>query len=143
MPRYDMAGSDSPEFSALTPFAQGYVEAAFFTSASDPDDELYGKGFCDLSAESVAEIVSECERFTAENAPMIEALVADGGPRGDYDEAAAGRDFWFTRNGHGVGYWDRGFAGDAELAAHHLSEAAERAGQKDVYLGDDGSVYGM
>lgn len=24
-----------------------------------------------------------------------------------YDETQAGRDYWFTRNGHGVGFWDR------------------------------------
>lgn len=143
MPRYEMPGADAPDFSALTKFAQGYVKAAFFTASGDPDDELDGKGFSDLSAETVAEIVRECEDFRADNGPMIESLIEDGGPGGDYDEAAAGRDFWFTRNGHGVGYWDRGFAGDMGLVAQHLSDAAERAGQKDIYLGDDGTVYGM
>jgi hypothetical protein len=24
-----------------------------------------------------------------------------------YSEEQAGRDFWFTRQGHGVGFWDR------------------------------------
>jgi len=24
-----------------------------------------------------------------------------------YDDEQAGRDFWFTRQGHGVGFWDR------------------------------------
>ena len=29
------------------------------------------------------------------------------GPRSGYCEEQAGRDFWFTRQGHGAGFWDR------------------------------------
>lgn len=139
----ETSGVSERDLAKLTPFARGYVEAAFFTSASDPDDELYEKGFFDLSVDAMADIISDCERFRAENAEMIDTLIEDGGLGGDYGEEAAGHDFWLTRNGHGAGYWDRGFRGDAALAAERLTDAARMAGQRDIYLGDDGSVCGM
>ena len=50
----------------------------------------------------------------------------DFGPYG-----RAGHDFWLTRNGHGVGFWD----GDwPEPFAEQLTEAAKRAGGRDLYV---------
>lgn len=54
------------------------------------------------------------------------------------DEAQNGHDFWLTRNGHGVGFWDRGYdkeVGDA------LTKASESFGEVDLYVGDDGRIY--
>jgi hypothetical protein len=49
-----------------------------------------------------------------------------------------GHDFWLTRNGHGVGFWDRGLGelGDT------LTTWASSYGTVYLYVGDDGMVYG-
>ena len=49
----------------------------------------------------------------------------------------AGRDFWFTRCGHGVGFWDRGLGATGD----ELSEIARKFGNRDMVLGDDKKVY--
>ena len=94
-------------------------------------------GFADLTPESLASIIADCAAFQAANAETLAKayghgfparVIGDGTlpdshrPAWEYDAAAAGRDFLYTRAGHGVGFWDRGLGevGDA------LSEAAGR-----------------
>ena len=43
----------------------------------------------------------------------------------------AGHDFWFTRNGHGVGFWDRPEV-YGNTIAESMTERAARFGQADV-----------
>ncbi len=55
------------------------------------------------------------------------------------DDEAAGHDFWLTRNGHGAGFWD----GDwPEPAATRLTASSKKYGEFNLYLGDDGKIYG-
>lgn len=42
--------------------------------------------------------VEDCARFQAEAGDRIGDSV--------FDREHAGRDFWYTRNGHGCGFWD-------------------------------------
>jgi hypothetical protein len=122
-------------WSDLDSFTQGYVEALFFTSQGD-DGEAFAEGFADLAPETLARIIADCAAFQ-EGSAWLRAVNAAKG----YDfpgEADAGRDFWFTRNGHGCGFWD----GDwPELHATALTDAAHAFGNVDAYLGDDGKVY--
>ena len=53
----------------------------------------------------------------------------------------AGHDFWLTRNGHGPGFWDRPEI-YGEEKAQELSALAETFGVVDLYVGDDGRIYG-
>jgi hypothetical protein len=119
----------------LDAFTQGYVEAMFFTSTGD-DGEAFAEGFADLAPETLARIIADCAKFQ-EGSAWLRAVNAAKG----YDfpgEADAGRDFWFTRNGHGCGFWD----GDwPEPHATALTDAARAFGEVDAYLGDDGKVY--
>ena len=58
----------------------------------------------------------------------------------DFDREQAGRDLWYTRNGHGVGFWDR----DDDVYGPHadaLCEVARAMGSVDLYRGDDGKLY--
>jgi hypothetical protein len=123
-------GDQAREFARLDAFTQGYVEALFFTNCSSSDDgDLAGKGFMDLASESLELIVGECAAFqaTANVAELIEGR-----------EIEAGRDFWFTRCGHGCGFWD----GDwPKAVGGFLTFHAMHAGNRDVYLGDDKKVY--
>lgn len=177
------------DWASLDSFTQGYIEALFFTEeeslraemrahslAADgltPDDDesdesaaafesLYPVGFSDLAPEALARIIADCEAFQRDNA----ATLAEAYAR-DYDAAQAGRDYWFTRNGHGVGFCDRdalepqGDAWDAlqrpldtwsaEERALHARLKAESLGERlnaacryqevSAYLGDDGKVH--
>jgi hypothetical protein len=177
MPQYEMDKSGEVEgktFDDLSPFVQGYLEAAFFTNENtgvsmveydDPEvqeDIREGRSdgevpadadFGDIYPGSLATAIRECEDFQREAADLLaEAygqtfparVIGDGSlpdshrPAWDYDEAAAGRDFWFTRNGHGVGYWDRDLPGEL---GDKLTEVAEKFGGRDMSFGQaaDGS----
>lgn len=123
MPEYFMPGKDTPAFNKLPAFTRGYIEAALFTLP----DEMNQRGFFDIPEDTLAEIIRDCDAFYAANRDHIDVLTSDEA-HPDYDEEAAGRDFWYTREGHGVGYWDRGFRGDAEKAAEALDQACKAVG---------------
>ena len=103
-------------FYSLNEFAQGYVEAMFFTNGDCGDDEnehsFNDAGVERLTRASVKDIKHDCDSFVGAIMPdgcfVRQWLdgIAEAGI--DYDDAQAGRDFWFTRQGHGVGFWDRG-----------------------------------
>ena len=135
MPEFilDMGSSDAArEFASLDEFTQGYVEALFFTNTGTPDDgDLEHATFADLAPETLAAIVADCAAFQQANA---ESLACDGG----LPLQRAGNDFWYTRCGHGAGFWD----GDwPEPHATRLTKASELFGNLDVYCGDDGLIY--
>lgn len=111
-----------PAWHALDAFTQGFIEAAFFAETScyaacaffEPEaQERVREGQADgsipsdagpedLHPGSLAAVTALCSRFQADNA----ALLAEAYAR-DYDAVQAGWDFYFTRAGHGAGYWDR------------------------------------
>lgn len=47
-----------------------------------------------------------------------------------------GMDIWFTRNGHGVGFFDHSYENE-----NSLINAGENLKPKDLCLGDDGKLY--
>jgi len=105
-------------------------------------------GIDNLSDNALQDIIKETDKFWKENQINLDRVLGskwNGSDNwGDYDEAQAGRDFWFTRCGHGVGFWDRGFIETyASDAADSLSEAANKSGNVDMYLGDDSQIYFM
>ena len=55
-----------------------------------------------------------------------------------YAESINGHDFWLTRNRHGAGFWDRGL----EFVGINLTDAAHAWGEFNLYVGDDGLIYG-
>jgi hypothetical protein len=112
----------------ISTFTRAYIEAALWSTTDDNDKPLDEKyGIDDFAAETLQKIVADCERFQEENVAAI---------NGDYEQA--GHDFWFTRNGHGVGFWD----GDwAEPNATILDNASKHFGECWLYVGDDGKLY--
>jgi len=138
----------------LDAFTQGYIEALFFTSCAagyamqtvraslaayesmieDGGTVPEDAGFADLAPEALATILQDCQSFKLA-CVHVQPLMGEGDMP---DEAQAGRDFWYTRNGHGCGFWD----GDwPEPWADDLDKAAKAFGEVDAYLGDDGKVY--
>lgn len=146
MPQFILDGKDAPTFAALDPFTQGYIEAMFFTECEpgttretwkpETQSSLPGDvGFCDLAPDALARINHDCAEFQRAKAALLSWAY-----QRNYDATQAGRDFWFTRCGHGVGYWDRKEL-EAKGLGDALSEAARKCGQRWAYLGDDGRVY--
>lgn len=74
-----------------------YLEAAAFTDLGDTDKPPSN---AEPSALDNARAYLECRNF----AWACERLEVD---LAQFDLAQIGHDIWFTRNGHGVGFWDR------------------------------------
>jgi len=130
-------GNASKSYYELDTFSKAYVEAMFFTNGDTGDeneDSLNEIGVEGLTPESVANIAKDCAEFQESAAEfLIEAY-----ERG-YSIEQAGADFWFTRQGHGVGFWDRG-----ELEGglgKTLSDISKGFGTAYVEIGDDGLIH--
>lgn len=112
-------------------FTRAYLTAALFTEHDDPSPgefEEHGDWtIANFAPEALESAVKDCARFQE----IAGALIED-------DIEHAGRDFWFTRNGHGCGFWDGDWP-DAD--ADVLTEAAKHFGEADLYRGDDGLLY--
>lgn len=114
-------------YDSLDDFAKGYVEAMFFTncdSGEERENLANELGVDKLTNRSILSIKKDCNQFKFRaHLLLIEAYDRDG-----YDEAQAGRDFWFTRQRHGVGYWDRSQL-DADELGDQLSKVARKFGE--------------
>jgi len=105
-------------------FLRGYLDAALFTTDAHPPggcdyiesgraDEM----FPNLPDYFIKEAAEDCAKFQADNAELL----AKAG-----DDWQNGSDFWYTRCGHGVGFWDRGYPDEV---ADPLTEACEKCGE--------------
>jgi hypothetical protein len=122
-------------FDSLDSFTQGYIEAMFFTNASGrPDDgELEHATFADLAPSTLEKIIADCAWFQKQHANLLNETYE----KDDYEPVQAGRDFWYTRNHHGVGFWDRNLYSRGE----QLTRYAHTWRELTLYLGDDELVY--
>ncbi len=123
----------------LDEFTEAYIEAALWSSSDDADDPLEDHyGVHDIASESMVKIKSDCQKFQQDNAELLAAAYEMYAPRDGYTgPALAGHDFWLTRQGHGVGFWDRGL-GDV---GKKLTEACKKFGETYFYVGDDGQIF--
>ena len=120
---------------ALDAFTQGYVTAALWSSTDDDGEPLDGLyGLDDIAPSTLASMAADCRDFQESNAADLEAFAEITGRPADH----AGHDFWLTRNHHGAGFGDRG-AGEV---GRRLTDMAHAYGEIDLYVGDDGSIYG-
>lgn len=104
----------------------------------EPDvDDSPDWSFSDLAPETLAAIIADCDKFKASIRKSWIAFRRNNPdfPRG---ETEFGRDFLYTRNGHGCGFWD----GDwPEGQGEHWTRAARAFPSTDLYMGDDGKLY--
>lgn len=119
----------------LRAFIAGYIEAMLFAeTATDSDgEEIDNLAGYELSATAKEESEQDCAWFLDWHGAKVNLAIAGSD---DYDHTMAGRDFWFTRQGHGVGFWDRGLG----LVGDDLSDAARSFGEKHVFIDDDGLI---
>ena len=122
-------------------FTRGYLEAAFFfgqDADGEPLDDQYD--ITHLAPQTWQAVQRDCAAFLAANGELIQACDEAHCPGSPDDtvEAHAGRDFFCTREGNGVGFWD----GDwPNAAGEHLSAAAKAFSSPQLYVGDDGKIY--
>ena len=139
-------------------FLNAYIEAAFWSSihetensdsepCPDPNCDQEGENLDEteheLSDEGREKMRADCEKFWAENhEDLAFAFQAISGPTWSWQEGG-GHDFWLTRNHHGVGFWDRKWKQPqaVQYALDRLTEACDKFGECDLYVGDDGKVY--
>lgn len=118
-----------PRGPRMDAFTRAYIEAAIWSSTDDngdPMDRNYDED--DLAGPTLLKMKRDCAKFQRENADDLSAGTSSQG----------GHDFWLTRVGHGAGYWD----GDwPEPEASRLTAAAERFGNVDLYVGDNGKIH--
>jgi hypothetical protein len=158
MPQFEMIDSEDTEFLALPKFVQGYIEALFFTESaascytmenwnSEETQEAVREGqadgnlpsdagFSDLHHDSLMAICGQCVAFEFKASKLLEQAygmeMQIRGGSAPYSETQAGHDFWFTRNGHGVGFWDRGLG----QVGDDLAEIARSFGEVNVWFAD-------
>lgn len=157
------------QWTDLDSFTQGYLEACFFTE-HDPvhDKEAFRSrparelgdpmssiedwegsipkdaSFGDLAPEALEAAMRDCATFQGSTAWANWRDYADNGTFADVtkpNDTHAGRDFWYTRNGHGCGFWSRSSGGDTpcgdgdweEPHGTALTAACEAFDEVDVY----------
>lgn len=121
---------------ALKEFTEGYIEALIWLSLTpigEESEELetleeLEYTFDNLSKEMRKEILEECQEFMDANWDDLEKLLEDWPQHG--------HDFYLTREGHGAGFWDRGYGDVGE----RLTEASEVYGSVHTYI-EDSKIY--
>ncbi|UTC25361.1 hypothetical protein P7_171 [Pectobacterium phage vB_PcaM_P7_Pc] len=117
----------------LRAFIAGYFEALYFAESATGNDgeEIDNLAGYELSATAKEEGEQACARFLDLAGDKVNLAIAGSD---DYDHTQAGRDFWFSRQGHGVGFWDRGLG----LVGDDLHKVAELFGEKHLYINERG-----
>lgn len=117
-------------------FTIGYITCALWSTSNDEGDYLdtfYDVE--DITEESMQEIIRECKAFQDENKALLNQYY-DAYTRWEYtSQVLAGHDYWLTRNGHGVGFWDRGLG--------ELGEALTKACQyqaRHLFINEDNKL---
>ena len=108
-----------------------YITAVVFTDCGDTEQPPSDITFSD---QAVFRAISECADFIGqcEQAGLLTEYA-----KTNYTWDSFAHDFWFTRNHHGVGFWDRGIG---ELG-DKLTKIANNFGSSYFYEGDDGLGY--
>jgi len=110
-------------------FVDSYLETAIWASVDENGRSLdRDYDARDFAEEDVRRAVEESNDFILANREDLE-LVGD--------ESMHGHDFWLTRNGHGAGFFDRGYG----EAGDHLTASARAFREVMVYVGDDGALH--
>jgi hypothetical protein len=122
-----------PANGAAAIFIIAYIECAYFTDTGDGDQP---PSDAEMSEDGIDSAIHDGIDFMRKSA----MLLAEAANRVGYDYTRAGHDFWYTRNGHGVGFWCRDELDDGDLG-NRLSDVTREFGQSDLYAGDDGLLY--
>jgi hypothetical protein len=118
--------SEGPKFD-LEEMVQGYIDAAGFCFIDE--DTTYPE----FSKEANEQAKADCADFYEVCKEVLDELIKSS----KITSSAAGGDFYYTRNGHGTGFWDRGLG----EAGQTLSTWAKVHGSADTFCGTDNLIY--
>jgi hypothetical protein len=109
-----------------------YMIAALWSSTDMDTDEPLDANYSvsDIAPATRERMYKDVKMFIEDNYDAIEAS-------GSSDEQL-GHDIWLTRNGHGAGFFDRGYDKDVE---EKLENAAREMKSVDLEVGDDGMIH--
>lgn len=107
----------------LERFFNGYKEAAFWTE-EEPHNLISDN---DFSSDAISKMMDDCKQFFSNNFTDLKKI--------NEDFSQHGHDFWLTRNGHGAGFWDRGYN---KAIADRLTANSEKFGVAYLFNSDDG-----
>lgn len=129
-------------------FTKSYIACALWSTndESDPSggaplDDNYTVD--DIHPDSLATMINDCKQFQSQYSKLLDKAYGTevkGYVNYIYDASHAGHDLWLARNGHGVGFWDRGLGEVGE----QLSEACGIGSYYDsrnLYIGDDKLIH--
>lgn len=117
----------------------GYLDAIIFTESDDDKDEngiVNGMGEFDFAPSTINEISAELHAFVFTFQSCL--LHAMENSTIGYTWQDVGYDLWLTRNGHGIGFWDRDLGGYYGYnIGQALTGASEIMGAKSAYYDGD------
>lgn len=120
---------------SMSPMLRGYVECALWSetdnstpSGGDPFDKNYTAD--DIEPASLAKMAEDVQKFADANADDI----ADSG----LSDQRVGHNFWLSRNGHGLGFFDENSVDS--IIRDRLQDAARHFGESNLLV-DDGVLY--
>jgi len=115
-----------------TDMTRGYLVTAAWadghTATTDTGDTVTVTADM-FDAATVAAAYGTCTTFLAMHMAELET--------GHDDWGQHGHDLWLTRQGHGTGFWDRGYPADI---SRRITEAARELGEAAVDISDDGAA---
>jgi len=114
----------------LNSFLNEYVIAALWSSTDGqgiPLDDSFT--ISDIDKNSIKEMESDCTAFLSKSKDILERV--------GLDDSQVAHDFWFSRNGHGSGFWDHGLGEDGE----ELTKIAKSFGECHLEVGEDNVIY--
>jgi hypothetical protein len=116
-------------------FTNGCIEALYFTDTGDSDQP---ESNAIMDEDSLLRIKADCHSWWARFGCYVMSDACICKEEGISKAIKAGRDFWYTRNHHGVGFWD----GDwSDNYAEIFTEGSICYGEIYVTKGDDGKIY--
>ncbi len=110
----------------------GYLAAAAWSTCGGELDETGNPEHESLeafefSAAAEAKALKDCQAFLKLAGTLVQSM----------DPEQVGHDFWLTREGHGVGFWDRGLG----EVGDKLAQISDTFGSGNLELGDDELLY--
>lgn len=133
--------------SDLSAFTRHYLVAALWSSTDDKGTPLDSKySLEDFTPEALERATADCDAFQSRAEDLLslayesdDYLARENHPDNDGGGvyALAGHDFWLSRNGHGVGFFDRG----QEPFWRGLQNTAKAFHETNIEVGDDGRLH--
>lgn len=127
--------TEGPTVDDIDEMLEAYIDAALWSELDDDGEPLDSNyNYNDLGDGVRESMRADCEKFANKVAAYIMACFGTG----KCSWSQAGHDFWMTRNGHGVGFWDGDWPKPYDK---YLTGASKDLGGSDLYVGDDGKLY--